>query len=114
MVFLPKVISAKYEAAFRIRVTFNDGTEAGVDFQPWLSGPVFEPLKKVRTSGSSSLMAALSRGPTAPTSRRRRCTRQRRPRGLTLRCSRRQQGQPVAAGAGTDSTPIGSDDRDGR
>ena len=47
MVFLPNVIRAKYEAAFRIRVTFNDGTEASVDFQPWLSGPVFEPLKKV-------------------------------------------------------------------
>ena len=47
MVFLPKVIRAKYEADFRIRVTFNDGTEASVDFQSWLSGPVFEPLKKV-------------------------------------------------------------------
>ena len=47
MVFLPNVIRAKYEAAFRIRVTFNDGTEASVDFQSWLSGPVFEPLKKV-------------------------------------------------------------------
>ena len=47
MVFLPNVIGAKYETDFRIRVTFNDGTEASVDFQPWLSGPVFEPLKKV-------------------------------------------------------------------
>ena len=47
MVFLPNVIRAKHEAGFRIRVTFNDGTEASVEFQPWLSGPVFEPLKKV-------------------------------------------------------------------
>jgi hypothetical protein len=44
MVFLPNVVRAKYDRAFRIRLTFNDGTEASVDFQPWLSGPVFEPL----------------------------------------------------------------------
>ena len=47
MVFLPSVIRAKYEADFRIHVTFNDGTEASVDFRAWISGPVFEPLKKV-------------------------------------------------------------------
>ena len=46
MVFLPNVVRAKYDAEFRIRVTFNDGIEATVDFRPWLSGPVFEPLKK--------------------------------------------------------------------
>jgi hypothetical protein len=46
MAFLPNVTSAKYDAAFRIRLTFNDGTEASVDFQPWLTGPVFEPLKQ--------------------------------------------------------------------
>jgi hypothetical protein len=47
MVFLPNVVRAKYDAAFRIRLTFNDGLEASVDFRPWLSGPVFEPLKQV-------------------------------------------------------------------
>ena len=47
MVFLPNVVRAKYDAAFRIRLTFNDGIEASVDFRPWLSGPVFEPLKQV-------------------------------------------------------------------
>lgn len=31
----------------RIRLTFNDGTAASVDFEGWLSGPVFEPLKDV-------------------------------------------------------------------
>jgi hypothetical protein len=46
MVFLPNVVRATYDQAFRIRLTFNDGTEASVDFQPWLSGPVFEPLKQ--------------------------------------------------------------------
>jgi len=45
MVFLPNVVRATYDAAFRIHLTFNDGTEASVDFQRWLSGPVFEPLK---------------------------------------------------------------------
>ena len=46
MVFLPNVVRAAYETAFRIRLTFNDGTEATVDFTPWLSGPVFRPLKR--------------------------------------------------------------------
>ena len=46
MVFLPNVVRATYDQAFRIRLTFNDGTEASVDFQSWLSGPVFEPLKQ--------------------------------------------------------------------
>jgi hypothetical protein len=46
MDFLPHVVQASYERAFRIRLTFNDGVEASVDFQPWLTGEVFEPLKK--------------------------------------------------------------------
>ena len=46
MVFLPNVVRATYDQGFRIRLTFNDGTEASVDFKPWLSGPVFEPLKQ--------------------------------------------------------------------
>jgi hypothetical protein len=45
MVFLPHVIRAEHEEDFRIHLTFNDGTEASVDFESWLSGPVFEPLK---------------------------------------------------------------------
>jgi hypothetical protein len=47
MVFLPKVVRATYEKGFRIHLTFNDGTDASVDFESWLSGPVFEPLKRV-------------------------------------------------------------------
>ena len=46
MVFLPHVVRARHETAFRIHLTFNDGTEAAVDFSVWLSGPVFEPLKR--------------------------------------------------------------------
>lgn len=47
MSFLPHVVRAEYEAAFRIRLAFNDGLEATVDFKPWLSGPVFEPLQRL-------------------------------------------------------------------
>lgn len=45
MPFLPHVIRAVYEDDFRIRLTFNDGTDGSVDFESWLIGPVFEPLK---------------------------------------------------------------------
>jgi hypothetical protein len=45
MAFLPHVIRAVHEDDFRIRLTFNDGTEGSVDFESWLIGPVFEPLK---------------------------------------------------------------------
>lgn len=47
MAFLPHVVRAKYDSAHRIQLTFNDGTKASVNFKPWLSGPIFEPLKQV-------------------------------------------------------------------
>lgn len=47
MAFLPQVVRATYEKGFQIHVTFNDGTAASVNFESWLSGPVFEPLKRV-------------------------------------------------------------------
>jgi hypothetical protein len=46
MTLLPHVIHAEHAGGFRIRLTFNDGLEAIVDFRPWLTGPVFEPLKR--------------------------------------------------------------------
>ena len=48
MAFLPAVIDAKHEGRFRIRLTFNDGLEATVDFERWLTGRVFEPVKAPR------------------------------------------------------------------
>ena len=45
MSFLPSVIHAEYRGDFRICVTFNDGTAETIDFQQWLEGPIFEPLK---------------------------------------------------------------------
>jgi hypothetical protein len=44
--FLPRVVKADYLGDFRIRLAFNDGVEAAVDFSEWLSGPVFELLKE--------------------------------------------------------------------
>lgn len=46
MPILPHVVRAIYEKDFRLRLTFNDGVQASVDFRPWLAGPVFEPLMK--------------------------------------------------------------------
>lgn len=42
---LPLVVNAKYEHEFLIRLRFSDGTEATIDFEEWLDGPVFEPLR---------------------------------------------------------------------
>ena len=47
MSFLPHVVHARYEAAHRIQLTFNDGLEATIDFRRWLTGPVFEPLQQI-------------------------------------------------------------------
>lgn len=45
MTYLPVVVHAEYRGGFRIRLTFNDGSEKTVDFQRWLLGPVFEPVR---------------------------------------------------------------------
>ena len=45
MKFLPKVVQAEHRGGFRVYVFFNDSTENTIDFEPWLVGPVFEPLR---------------------------------------------------------------------
>jgi hypothetical protein len=45
MAAVPAVVRAEYRGAYRIRLVFDDGVEATVDFSRWLSGPVFEPVK---------------------------------------------------------------------
>ncbi len=45
MTTLPTVIRAEYRGGHRIRVTFNDGSQKTIDFEDWLHGPVFEPLR---------------------------------------------------------------------
>jgi hypothetical protein len=47
MSFLPSVVSAEYRGGFQIRLTFNDGAVATIDFSQWLEGPIFEPLHDV-------------------------------------------------------------------
>jgi Protein of unknown function (DUF2442) len=45
MTFMPMVVQAEYRGGYRIRITFNDGMQKTIDFENWLRGPVFEPLK---------------------------------------------------------------------
>ena len=76
MDFLPHVVRATHERGFRIRLKFNDGVEGSVDFEQWLVGEVFEPLKKPCVlSESSSSTAARSCGQTGRTSRPKHCTK---------------------------------------
>ena len=42
---LPSVTKAKYVRDHLIEVKFNDGTKKVIDFEPWLTGPIFKPLK---------------------------------------------------------------------
>lgn len=42
---LPAVVHAEYRGEFKLRLIFNDGVDAIVDFSDWLDGPVFEPLQ---------------------------------------------------------------------
>ena len=45
MTSIPVVVKAKHQGGYRIRVTFSDGAEKTINFERWLKGPVFEPLK---------------------------------------------------------------------
>ncbi len=45
MSFLPSVVRAVHGGGYRVHLTFNDALEATVDFERWLDGPVFEPLR---------------------------------------------------------------------
>ena len=42
---LPSVTKAKYVREYLIEMKFNDGTKKVIDFEPWLTGPIFRPLK---------------------------------------------------------------------
>lgn len=45
MKFLPMVVRAEHRGGFRVHVSFNDASENTIDFEPWLEGPMFEPLR---------------------------------------------------------------------
>lgn len=42
---LPSVTQTKYIRDYLIEVKFNDGIKRIIDFKPWLTGPIFKPLK---------------------------------------------------------------------
>ena len=46
MEMLPTVVKADYLSDYLVAITFADGTSATVNFEDWLDGPVFEPLKE--------------------------------------------------------------------
>ena len=52
---IPHVVSAEYKGGYRIHLRFDDGVVGTVDFEPWLDGPVFEPLKDPEYFRSFSL-----------------------------------------------------------
>jgi hypothetical protein len=41
------VVRSEYRGEFRVHFWFNDQTDAEVDLQPHLDGPIFEPLKNI-------------------------------------------------------------------
>jgi hypothetical protein len=45
MSFLPTVVHAEHRGGFRLHIIFNDASENTIDFEAWLQGPLFEPLK---------------------------------------------------------------------
>jgi Protein of unknown function (DUF2442) len=46
---LTHITAARYVTAFTVWLRFNDGSEGTVDLAWELMGPVFEPLKDVKT-----------------------------------------------------------------
>lgn len=50
------VIDARHVEAYRVRLSFSDGTTAEVDLKNSLSGPIFEPLRDVEYFQSFSIV----------------------------------------------------------
>lgn len=48
MKHLPSVSKATYIADYCVELVFDDGCRKTVDFQQWLEGPIFEPLRDKR------------------------------------------------------------------
>jgi hypothetical protein len=42
---LPFIVSAKHKRDYLIEVEFDNGVRKLLDFEGWLNGPIFEPLK---------------------------------------------------------------------
>lgn len=52
---VPMLVDAVYVDKYRIRLSYADGVEGVVDFQPQLWGEVFEPLKDLQLFRSFTL-----------------------------------------------------------
>jgi hypothetical protein len=48
MSFLPTVIHAEHRSGFKLHIVFSDATENTIDFEPWLDGAIFEPLRDLQ------------------------------------------------------------------
>jgi hypothetical protein len=67
------VTGAQHIADHRIRVSFNDGTNAEIDLSDSLGGPIFEPLRDVGYFKSFSIIGTRWHGRTGPISPRSTC-----------------------------------------
>ena len=45
MAAVPAVLRAEYRGDFKVYLVFQDSTEGTVDFEDWLEGPIFKPLR---------------------------------------------------------------------
>jgi hypothetical protein len=45
MSVLPHVVTASHAGGYLLHLVFSDGVQGTVDFEQWLNGPVFEPLR---------------------------------------------------------------------
>lgn len=50
-----RIVAARVRKPFEVELRFSDGTEKAMDLEPYLKGPVFEPLRR-----DPSLFAELS------------------------------------------------------
>lgn len=41
-----RILSVEPLQGFRVRLTFTDGSSKEIDLEPYLHGPIFEPLKR--------------------------------------------------------------------
>ena len=42
---LVRVLGVEFLEGFKVRVEFEDGTEREMDLEPYLRGPIFEPIR---------------------------------------------------------------------
>ena len=46
---LPSVTKARYVRDYLIEVKFNDDTKKVIDFEPWLTGPIFQTSEQEKS-----------------------------------------------------------------